>query len=329
MKKMVMGLATFFFMLLFLTQAQAGIIWQDDTVFNYNINNNGGSFYYPGVLPNSNDPYTYNWPNNGTKFPANTIDETASAYTQDSFNPDGEHSRGSTVLYATSSGGVVTGGLGGLQNKAQTSISITGESGGAGHFNADENGIDVQQTVISSLQKRFTVDEDTWVYFRGFLDGAVDFATVENPNNSSHYANYELTGKAEISQIVEGVAGVEATLPPISLNNDNREGEHLIQLVKQIEGKDVEYALSTSLSLQTNVKNWKFLMPTLNPSPPPTLIYNYESYELSEPFLLGSDPDNPLIMTATLNQVPIPPSLLLMGSGLGGLFVIRRRFWRA
>ncbi|MBW2662893.1 MAG: hypothetical protein JRD93_13090, partial [Deltaproteobacteria bacterium] len=210
-----------------------------------------------------------------------------------------------------------------------TSISITGESGGVGHFNADENGIDVQQTVISSLQKRFSVDEDISVYFRGFLDGAVDFNAFENPDNSSHYANYELTGSAQISQIVDDGTGVQSILPPISLNNDNREGEHLIQLVKQIEGKDVEYVLSTSLSLQTNVKNWKFLTPTLNPSPPPTLIYNYESYELSEPFLLGSDPDNPLIMTATLNQVPIPPSLLLMGSGLGGLFVIRRRFWRA
>ena len=328
MKKMVMGLATFFFMLLFLTQAQAGIIWQDDTIFNYGISKNGGSFYYPGVALNPNDPYKYDWPNNGTKLPANAINETASASTQESFNPDGQPSRGSTVLYATSGGGVATAGLGGLQNKAQTSIFITGESGGMGHFNANENGIDVQQTVISSLQKRFTVDEDTWVYFRGFLDGAVDFATFENPNNSSHYANYELTGKAEISQIVEGVAGVEATLPPISLNNDNREGEHLIQLVKEIEGNAVEYVLSTSLLLNTYVKNWKFLQPTMNPSPPPMLIYNYESYELSEPLLLGSGPDNPLTMTATLNQVPIPPSLLLMGSGLGGLFVIRRRFWR-
>lgn len=326
MKKIVTGLATFVFMLLFLTQAQAGIIWQDDTVFNYGISKNGGSFYYPGVVPNPNSPDTYNWTNAGTKFHANAIGETASAYTQESFNPDGQDSRGSTVLYATSSGGVVTSGLGGLQNKAQTSISITGESGGAGHFDANENGIDVEQTVISSLQKRFSVDEDTSVYFRGFLDGAVDFTAFENPDNKSHYATYELTGSAQISQIVDDGAGVQTTLPPISLNNDNREGEHLIQLVKEIEGKSVEYVLSTSLSLQTNVKNWKHWVTSI--PVPPFIVHNYESYELFEPFLLGSDPDNPLTMTTTLNQVPIPPSLLLMGSGLGGLFVIRRRFWR-
>ncbi|MCD4820545.1 MAG: hypothetical protein K8R11_00350, partial [Methanococcoides sp.] len=324
MKKKVTGLATFVFMLLFLTQAQAEIIWQDDTVFNYGISKNGGTFYYPGVVPNPNNPDTYNWPNDGTKLPAYTIGETASASTQESFNPDGQAIRGSTVLYATSSGGVVTDGLGGLQNKAQTSILITGESGGVGLFNADENGIDVQQTVISSLQKRFSVDEDTSVYFRGFLDGAVDFAAFENPDNSSHYANYNLAGSAQISQIVDDGAGVQTTLPPISLNNDNREGEHLIQLVKEIEGKDVEYVLSTSLSLQTDVQNWRHWVAGI--PAPPYIEHHYESYELSGPFLLGIDPDNPLIMTATLNQVPIPPSLLLMGSGLGGLFVIRRRF---
>lgn len=329
MKKIVTGLSTLFFMLLFLTQVQAGIIWDDDpTVFDYVIGNNGGSFYFPEVVPNPNNPNTYNWTNNGTKLPAYTIDETASAYTQESFNPDGQPSRGSTILYATSGGGVVTDGFGGLQNKAQTSIFITGESGGMGHFNADENGIDVQQRVVSNLQKRFSVDEDMSVFFRGSLDGVVDFAAFENPNNSGHYATYELTGSAQISQIVDDGTGVQSILPPIGLNNDNREGEHLIQLVKEIEGMAVEYVLSASLSLQTNVKNWKLLLPTLNPSPPPTLIYNYESYELSEPFLLGSGPDNPLTMTTTLNQVPIPPSLLLMGSGVGGLFVIRRRFGR-
>ena len=328
MKKMVMGLATFFFMLLFLTQAQAGIIWENDTVFNYNISKNGGSFYYPGVVPNLNNPDTHNWTNNGTKLSADAINETTSASTQEYFSPDQPTSRGYTGLFATSSGGVVTDGLGGLQNKAQTSIFITGESGGAGHFNADENGIDVQQTVISSLQKRFSVDEDMSVYFRGFLDGAVDFAAFETPDNSSHYANYNLIGSAQISQIVDDGTGVQAILPPISLNNDNREGEHLIQLVKQFEGKDVEYVLSTSLSLQTNVKNWKYWVSMDYTLPPPFLAHNYESYELSGPFLLGIDPDNPLIMTTTLNQVPIPPSLLLMGSGLGGLFVIRRRFGR-
>ena len=326
MKKIVTGLATFFFMLLFLTQVQAGIIWQDDTVFNYGISSNGGTFYYPDVEFDPNNPDTQHWPNEGSKYPANTIDGTALASTQDSFNPDGADSRGSTVLYATSSGGVVTDGFGGLQNKAHTRISITGESGGAGHFNAGENGIDVQQTVISSLQKRFSVNEDTWVYFRGSLEGAVDFDAFDE--TSSHYANYDLTGSAQISQIVDDGAGVQTTLPPISLNIDNREGEHLIQLVKEIEGKAVEYVLSASLLLQTDVKNWKLLPPIFNPSPPPTFILPYESYELSEPFLLGSGPDNPLTMTTTLNQVPIPPSLLLMGSGLGGLFVIRRRFGR-
>ena len=328
MKKIVTGLATFVFMLLFLTQVQAGIIWQDATGFNYGISKNGGTFYFPGVVPNPVTPDMNNWDNNGTKLPANAIGDTASASTQESFNPDGADSRGSTALYATSSGGVVTGGLGGLQNKAQTSIGITGESGGAGHFNADENGIDVKQTVISSLQKRFSVDENTSVYFRGFLDGVVDFNAFENPDNSSHYATYNLAGSAQISQIVDDGTGVHATLQLISLNNDNRESEHLIQLVKEIEGKAVEYVLSSSLSLQTNVKNWKYWVTFDWTRPPSFIAHHYESYELSEPFLLGSDPDNPLTMTATLNHVPIPPSLLLMGSGLGGLFVIRRRFWR-
>ena len=325
MKKIVMGLATFVFMLLFLTQAQAGIIWDNaPTVYNYGISSNGGTFHFPGVAPNINAPDDYVWLNDGTKLHAYAINETASASTQESFNPDGEASRGSTVLYATSSGGVVTDGFGGLQNKAHTSILIAGESGGTGHFNANENGIDVGQRVISSLQRRFSVDEDISVYFRGSVDGEIDFAAFENPVNNSHYANYTLIGKAEIAQIVDDGTGVQSILPPISLNNDNREDEHLIQLVKEIEGKAVEYVLSTSLSLETNVKNWKHWVTFI----PPNIIHNYESYELSQPFLLGIDPDNPLIMTATLNQVPIPPSLLLMGSGLGGLFVIRRRFGR-
>lgn len=329
MKKIVTCLATFVFMFLFLTQAQAEIIWQDDTVFNYGISKNGGTFYYPDIQFDPNSPDTQHWPNDGLKYFANTIDGTALASTQDSFNPDGADSRGSTVLYATSSGGVVTDGLGGLQNKAHTRISITGESGGVDHFNADENGIGVEQTVISSLQKRFSVDEDISVYFRGSLDGAVDFAAFENFTNSSHYARYDLTGNAIISQIVDDGSGVQATLPSISLNNDNREGEHLIQLVKEIEGKAVEYVLSVSLSLDTEVKNWKTDGVEIVPIPYPHPVPIYKSYDLSGLFLLGSDPDNPLTMTTTLNQVPIPPSLLLMGSGLGGLFVIRRRFWRA
>lgn len=327
MKKIFTGLATFFFILSFLTQVQAEIIWQPVSVHSYNIGEHGGTMYFPGAVTNP-DIDAPTWTNSGMVVPASTIDGTASASTVEDFIPPADSyigDRGSALMYATSSGGVVTDGLGGLQNRAQTSISITGQSGGPGYFEGDENGIDVRQTVTSVLQQRFTVNENTSVFFSGILDGIVNFNEFNNTN--SHYANYNLEGSAQVLQFVEGDPGVQ-TVQSINLNNDNREEEHLIQLVKDMEGKTVEYVLSSSLSLRTDVKNFRFLGSTINPSPPPMLLFNYESYDLSEPFLLGIDPDNPLIMTATLNQVPIPPSLLLMGSGLGGLFVIRRRFGR-
>jgi len=289
------------------SEAKAGHIWESDyDGFNYTVYENGGDFYYFNATP----PY-YNIGNTGVPVGGETSlsFSTPATTTNDEFvSPPGSMS-----LHGMAGGNLSGDDI--TVVKAYAGIDFTSEADEPDHFNAGNHGVQVRQNVVTSIQRIFRVDIDGYCDLAAAITGLVDFNTFNN--SESHYAEYQLNGNVSILEFRENTGGV-ASSATIALNDQMRNGaiEDFPVFAPQGIGNDIYYKIFVSLLLNTEVQNINY--------------QSYESFALNGPFQLGDGIDDPLVLTASMSTraVPIPGTVFLLFSGLGGLTLMRRRFLR-
>ena len=297
MKKVTMTWGFVFLAMILCGPAQAAIEW-DPALYDtkYMITSQGGTFVYviPPFLAYDNTNNTINDNNNSTVF------ENFGTYP------------GSATLYAQSSGGTIPWG-----SQAQVYADLTYTDGvTANHFAADTYGMEVYQHVTASITRTFTTTGSTPmpVNLMAEFTGALNFDsfnydyTTHTITNVDTYAYYLLSGEVTITEFRDG-GGTTQGGCKVKLNNDIWSGSAEARILPASE--DYYYHLSTSLNVDTFVKNKK------------TANDGFTTFPLDRNFFIGCDPENPFTLTAT---VPVPPSLFLLISGLGGLALARRRF---
>jgi hypothetical protein len=134
-----------------------------------------------------------------------------------------------------------------------------------------------------------------------------DFGTNTAIDPFSSYHDYQLIGVAEVIPL--SVDGQQAgDIGRITLDNDTLSGSFQFD---PIVDPDIYYVLHLSLLLETRVGNVDPFFGIIG--------------DLPDELEIGTS-SNPLDMTASVSQVPIPSSVILLLSGIGGLVTIRRRF---
>ncbi len=300
MKKVIMAWGVIFLSVILCGPAQAAIEWDTVLVANtYVITSQGGTFRYfssgPPVIPvYQNDQ--------------GALNDINTSEVAEYFGPY----PGEAILYSQSSGGILPMG-----SQVQVYADITYTDGvSPNHFDTNTHGMNVSQHVTAQIVRKFTNPGDTPITidllaeFTGAIDFEsfnYDYATGTVTNNDT-YAYYVLNGTVSITEFVP--QSNSQTTWSVVLDNDTW-SDTLTDLVIHPASEDYYYFFSTTLTVDTFVKNWSSGMT------------GFCGFPLDGNFFIGSDPSNPLTLTAT---VPVPPSVLLLISGLGGLIFARRRF---
>ena len=130
------------------------------------------------------------------------------------------------------------------------------------------------------------------------------------------YWGYRFTSVVEINTFSKTMGLISETPTSINLNNGLLNDSITIDLVND---PDIYYVLHTNLVLNTWARNNDPFMEGIIPLT--DQIFKIGSWN-------GSELLDPLTVTAsvTLLHTPVPGSLLLLVSGIGGLFTTRRRF---
>jgi hypothetical protein len=96
-----------------------------------------------------------------------------------------------------------------------------------------------------------------------------------------------------------------------------------VTLSPQINGNDVSYyQLTAALNISTDVQNYRQFDWYVHPDG----ISQYGDWLIGATGPDAGNPGSTMALSATVSAAPIPGSVLLMLSGLGGLACIRRRF---
>ena len=290
------------------SEAEAGHIWVSDyDGFNYTVYENGGDFYYFNATPLYYNTNSTGVPPGGESSPSFS---TPAITTNDEFvSPPGSMS-----LHGMAGGNLSGDDI--TVVKAYAGIDFTSELNESDRFNADHHGVQVRQNVAASIQRIFRVDIDGYCDLAAAITGPVNFNTFGD-NSGSHYADYQLTGNVSILEFRENTGGV-ASSATIALNDQmrNDEIEGFPVFAPQGTGNDIYYKIFVGLLLNTEVQNIDY--------------QSWGSFALDGPFQLGDGIDDPLVLSASISTraVPIPGTVFLLLSGLGGLTLMRRRFLR-
>lgn len=185
------------------------------------------------------------------------------------------------------------------------------------NFNYTNHGIYAEQKVNSYVSRRFSVDQDGDYYFNASLNGDLVMPDGFNHSGSGgpYYAEYSMIGIASINgfKVSGGTLISIGSVASFEWNGQTGQGqEKTVSFVHELDGLDVIYELGVSLNMSADVCNG--MMELITP-------YPGENFENS---MLGNI-DNPLMVSASVTNVPIPGALVLFFSGLGGLAVLGRR----
>jgi hypothetical protein len=277
-----------------ITPARAGIVWNSDYEgFRYSVEPNGGS--YATVSPAEFDYYEAESP------PSLVFYDAVEG---------GEGEFGDTA----------SGNLTELGGVIQLNAMAKGPDGGINPENGtlvqgfaqiilnglqSYHGVAVEQTVLSHVRRRFSVDTaDTYV-LRAYLDGDIDFNRF-GEGDSTYHALYGLRAQVGVDKYIETNEGLELEDRIVSLDLDTGNRERMIQLELSPaeEKKPVVYELNVFLRLETDVINFDLFE-----------LLDFERLRggLTGPLGLGN-PTAPFELVATLVPGNHPPVLDPIGN---------------
>lgn len=259
---------------------------------------NGGQFWYITSPPYSSTQV--GGPQSSSSLNVPVIDTT-----QEDFGPN----PGLIEFYAMGGGGTHDNGV---SNQVEARITKTDMDGNQYITNG-------QQTIQSSVARSFSADPGADVTVSATITGLIDWIDVNYNwvggyaiDASSPHASYRIN--AQISLLPMSLSGniVSADIPdPIILDKDHLSGS--ISFLADND-TDIYYRLSALIALDTRVQN---LLPSAGYGP---------LGPLPDVGSIG-DQGDPLLMTTTVTQapVPIPGSIVLLLSGCLGLVAMRKR----
>ena len=202
----------------------------------------------------------------------------------------------------------------GSQVQVYTDITFS-DGSSSNHWDANTNAMNVSQDVVATIVRKFTntgsapITVDLTAEFTGTIDFDsfnYDYATdtITNPDT---YAYYILDGTASVTEFapIQGMTTFTANL------DNSQWSDTFTDILINPDSDGTYYTLATTLTVNTFVKNWTVGM------------VGFQAFSLDGDFFIGGDSNDPFTMTAT---IPVPPSVFLLLSGLGGLVFARRRF---
>ncbi|MCK5543722.1 MAG: VPLPA-CTERM sorting domain-containing protein [Desulfobulbaceae bacterium] len=284
-------------------KAESVHTWEPTFIFDYDIADNGGDFWYMRNNYYHNDDI-------GILTGGESLSSPAEATNAQNFggNP------GSMTLTGMAGGNLNE--VDALVVETYAGIDYTSNLDEPKKFNATYNGVKVQQRILASIDRIFRVNTNGYCDLAASLDGPITFDTFEFLPDVS-YAEYELKASVRLMEFRDdGGPGITDTVELV-LNNDTRSGViEDIPIFTSTGGTDIYYGLHADILLKTWVQNFNY--------------DSFQSLDLSGQFQIGDGIDNPLMLTAGISTsaVPIPGTVVLLFSGLGGLTLMRRRFLR-
>jgi len=309
LKKLLSVFFTVIFLLLFVTGVQA-VTWDiaaplyPNPIGNYSIPTyqNGAYFTYSSSYFNLNNFGAGDTSNNSDlnvgSIPA--VDETVENF---GVNP------GSITFSAMAGGGVLSDGLYSAGSAEITHSGLTEMNGVSSGY----------QYMLSTTYRNFLPDGYGTIMVAADLTGTIVW-DVHNYDPSygpiiydDPYSGYVLQGNVTITAHDAVQNNQVGDAHTISLDNNTLSGNLQFDPVAD---PDVYYVMNVSLLIITELQN----------ADPNNGAFFNNAGEIPEPLYIGTALD-PLELTAVVsqNQVPIPPSLILLLSGVGGLVAIRRR----
>jgi len=300
MKKFLAIIGAFIILSSF-SEAEASHTWDPSYhSFNYDIFSNGGDFIY-------NPTMYYKVEYIGTLSGGESLSSPAVS-TNEGFD---ESVPGSMSLNGMAGGNLNVDDT--IVVEAYSGIDYASELNEQNHFNQDHHAVQVSQNILANIDRIFRVDTNSYCDLAASLAGLVDFDSFSN--SATHYARYELTGRVSLQEFREEVEGGVADRVELVLDNETRSGAiEGIPVFAPEQGNDIYYQLHAGLLLKTWVQNYDYAP--------------FKSHDLDGLFQLGDGIDDPLVLTAGISTraVPIPGTVFLLFSGLGGLTLMRRRF---
>jgi len=171
------------------------------------------------------------------------------------------------------------------------------------------------------VNRRFTVTGSGQYVLDGHLSGPADVDETFNSFSGGLFygASWDLSGHATLDGFVLDENGMIAsslgTVATFNFDNSNRDGNALVDLIRKTDmDEDVMYGLTAFLHMETKLENFNAAMGLMG------------DLTGMGPFEVGTA-DLPFEVSASISQVPVPGSLVLLFSGLGSFVCLRRRYF--
>ncbi|WP_320044821.1 VPLPA-CTERM sorting domain-containing protein [uncultured Desulfobacter sp.] len=320
MKKSVFLLLAIIILPFFQQTAHASIVYGSSVTENYLISNSVSTFIPQTV-------YTQN------QTSVNALSDTRAGVFSgtSSFSGSPVSIEDTDISMTSTVGGSVDGSTGGsIALTAYTSVDYTDVDGDTNAWNTAINpdpvnymgmvynpsivGATIKQMVSVNVSQTFTNTGDSSVslLLDGFLDGldSIDFSTFTSTTGDAS-AEYTIqTASIEVLEYSPEAAGTSA-----SWSIDLLDADSVAQIISVNTAADgYSYQFSTALVITTSITNMD------GTSTGTTTYGQVETVALEGNFDIGL-----LTVNASLSEVPVPSSLLLLISGVGGITFIRRR----